>query len=306
MTDLLINRQPDRQKKIKEVVEQFAQKTANMDIVTNLPLTHHQLQLLKQIHVLAVNCALNVPEVLRDPRKISYYANQELKLGVAALLMTHVLVNHLSKAKYTEEFIVEHLAVYTNTEGTQKRVDLTEIEEKIFKAAIYDEIVFDWIIYRTPGNRGIKSLSDEKTFAQGLKNFYKGSSPISEFARFERKYFEEKQAKKKNDKESAQKAFRNTFVQQVAQAVAKEILQKQDPMIIAQSLFSDQNKNYEAEIENILNQMAIPSNLENENTSQSKDLSLFDPSLQNTLQQKEQDADLLEIMANIRAVKERE
>ena len=244
-----------KQQKVEEVIRQFAQKCANMDIQSNIALTQKQITLLKQLHVLGINRALALPEVMRDPRKIVYYANDELKLGLVAILMTHVLNNHLSKAKYTEDFFLEHLTVYTNKQGTVKYIDLIDIEDKIFQSALYDEIVYDWIIYRSPGSRGIKALSDEKTESLGLEGFSRGLSPVSEFSRFERKYFETKQKKTKEDRESAQRAFRNTFVKQVAQEAAKQLLKTQDPMSLAKLLFA--TKDYEAEIQNLLDDMPI-------------------------------------------------
>ena len=250
-----------KQQKIEEVLHQFAQKSADMDIESNIFLNQKQVRLLKQIHVLAINRALSVPEVRRDPRKIIYYANDELKLGLAAILMSHVLTNHLSKAKYTEEFFLEHIIVYTDQSGKVKHVDLTDVEQKVFDAALNDEIVYDWIIYRSPGSRGIRALSDEKTEAQGIKGFSSGLSPVSEFSRFERKYFEEKQKKTKNDRESAQKAFRNTFVRQVAESAAKQLLKTQDPMKMAKLLFA--TKDYEAQIQNLLEDLPINDEIKN-------------------------------------------
>jgi len=287
-----------KQKRIKQIIQEFALKAANMDIKTNLALTKHQLDLLKKIHVLAVNRALSVPEVLKDPRKISYYANKELKTGVVALLMAHVLINHLSSAKYTEEFLFENITVYTQSDGLAKCVELQNIEEKIFKNAIYDEIVFDYIIYRTPSSRGIKTLSDEKTFSQGLKNFYKGLSPVSEFSRFERKYFEEKQAKKKNSIESAQTAFRNSFVQKVAEEVAKQLLEKQDANEIAKQLFL--SKDYQKEIEKIISDMPLFEQIEKVENKTSQELTKFD------LSQNNQDDDLVQIMSQIRAIEQKQ
>ena len=260
MTEKDIQNQKKKQK-IEEVVRQFAQKAAAMDIESNVPLDDKQTKLLKQIHVLAINRALNVPEVLRDPRKI-------------AILMTYVLQHHLTKAKYTEDFFLEHIVVYTNKEGTVKHIDLDEVEEKVFSEALYDEIVYDWIIYRSPGSRGIRALSDEKTFNQGLKNFAAGLSPISEFSRFQRKYFEEKQKKTKDDRESAQRAFRNQFVQQVAQAAAKQLLKTQDPMDLAKVLFA--SKDYETEIQNLLGDMPINREIEKMSKKFSETLAIED------------------------------
>ena len=249
-----------KQQKIEEVVRAFAKKAADMDIESNIPLNKKQINLLKQIHVLAVNRALSVPEVMRDPRKISYYASNELKLGFVAVLMTHVLKNHLSKAKYTEDFFMQNIVIYTDKDGTVKHIDLNDVEEKIVKNSLIDEIVYDWLIYRAPGSRGIRALSDEKTEAQGLKNFASGLSPVSEFSRFERKYFEEKQKTAKENRENTQRAFRAGFVRQVAEAAAKELLKTQNPMDMAKLLFA--TKDYETEIQNLLEDLPIHDQIE--------------------------------------------
>ena len=250
-----------KQQKIEEVARAFAKKAADMEIASNVPLTNKQLNLLKQIHVLAINRALSVPEVMRDPRKITYVANTELKLGFIAVLMTHVLTNHMAKAKYTEDFFFENIAVYADSTGTIKHIDLTDVEEKIVQGALTDEVVYDWIIYRSPGSRGIRALSDEKTEAQGLKNFATGLSPVSEFSRFERKYFEEKQKTAKENRENAQRAFRSGFVRQVAEAAAKQLLKTQNPMDMAKLLFA--TKDYEKEIQNMLSDLPIHKQIEN-------------------------------------------
>lgn len=250
-----------KKQKIEEVARSFAKKAADMDIQSNLLLSDKQRALLKQIHVLAINRALSLPEVMRDPRKITYVANTELKLGLIAVLMTHVLTNHLSQAKYTEDFFFENIIVYADQAGTVKHVDFNDVEEKVVQSSLKDEIVYDWIIYRSPGSRGIRALSDEKTEAQGLKNFATGLSPVSEFSRFQRRYFEEKQKTVKENRENAQRAFRSGFVRQVAEAAAKQLLKTQNPMDMAKLLFA--TKDYEKEIQNMLSDLPIHEQIEN-------------------------------------------
>ncbi|MBP5615841.1 MAG: hypothetical protein J6X42_04765 [Alphaproteobacteria bacterium] len=244
-----------KQQKIEEVLKQFAQKSADMEIESNIFLDEKQVRLLKQIHVLAINRALHVAEVRHDPRKIVYYANDELKLGLAAILMTHVLINHMSSAKYTEDFFLEHIVVYTDPSGHVKHVDLTDIEQKVFNGAMTDEIVYDWIIYRSPESRGIRALSDEKTEAQGIEGFSRGMSPVSEFSRFERKYYEKVRKKAKDDRQHTQQAFRSAFVREIAQAAAKQLLDSQDPMTMAKLLFA--TKDYEKDIEKLLQDLPV-------------------------------------------------
>lgn len=249
-----------KQKQVEKVIREWAERCADMEIKTNVALTPEQINLLKRMHVMAINFALTQPESQRDPRKISYMANDELKTGLAAILLTHVLTNSLSKAKYTREYLFKNIVVWADDDGSAKHVNFSGIENFIVQDAIFPEIIYDWAIYRSPDGRGINALSDEKTHFQGLSNFKRGMSPISEFSRFERKFFESRQKKIIDQKESAEQAFRNSFVQQVAIAAAKQMLEHNDPMQIAQQLFA--GKDYTLAIENLLSNQTIKSALE--------------------------------------------
>jgi len=249
-----------KHRQIEKVIREWAERCADMEIKSNVALTPEQINLLRKMHILAINFALTQPESQRDPRKISYMANDELKTGLAAILLTHVLTNSLSKSKYTKEYLFKNIVVWADDDGSAKHVNFSGIENFIVQDAIFPEIIYDWTIYRSPEGRGINALSDEKTRFQGLSNFKRGMSPISEFSRFERKFFENKQKKLLAQKESTQQAFRNSFVQQVAIAAAKQMLEHNDPMQLAQQLFATED--YTQAIENLLSNQTIKSALE--------------------------------------------
>ena len=271
---LKITEDARKYQKIEAVLLDWALKCADMDIKSNVQMPPEKIDLLKKIHVLSINYALTLPEVQRDPRKISYMANEELKMGLAAILLSHVLTHSLSKARYTREYLFNNIFVYVEDDGSAKHVNFAGIEHSIVQDAIYPEIVYDWIIYRQPDGRKINALSDEKTHYQGLKNFQRGLSPISEFSRFERKLFEDRQKKIQDQKEATQQAFRDSFVQQIAIATAKQLMENSDPIQIANQLFAAED--YAKAIENILSNQSVNGKLKpfsEQNMLQSRDFS---------------------------------
>lgn len=263
-----------KHQQIEKVVRDWALKCAEMDIKSNVELSPEQINLLKKIHILAINFAISQPEAQRDPRKISYIANDELRTGLTAIILTRALTDGLSKAKYTKEYIYKNTAVFVEENGTVKNIVFNDIEHSIVQDAIFEEIVYDWIIYRQPEGRKINALSDEKTHYQGLNNFKRGFSPISEFSRFERKLFEDRQKKLLNQKEETRQAFRNSFVQQIAIATAQQLMATGNPLQMAQQLFASED--YTKEIENILSNQKfnLPLDIQTPtNTLQLEDLS---------------------------------
>ena len=295
----------NRHQQIEKVVREWAERCACMDIKTNVQLSPEQINLLKKLHILAINFALTQPESQRDPRKISYMANDELKTGLTAILLTYVLTNSLSKSKYTKEYIFKNIVVWTEDDGSAKHIDFSGIEHYIAQDAVFAEIIYDWILYRSPEGRGINTLSDEKTHFQGLNNFKRGMSPISEFSRFERKLFESKQKKMQEQKEATQQAFRDSFVQQVAIAAAKQMLEKGDAMQMAHQLFA--SADYSQEIENLLSNQTVKAAIEQYNEKNQLQLPDFSKSEAKTSMMRiasrsEEEMSLDEILRDIRSL----
>ena len=250
------------QKIIDDRIREIIDKASNASILSNILLDTEQLELLHRLNVFCVSQVLDDIETLKDPRKIIYKSNQEMKIALLALCLTRALTNHRSKQKYTKEFFERNINILSDADGT-KNVDFGQIEEAEADKALNDEIVFDWMIYRDRHGRGINALIDEKTFSCGLEDFNQGGDPVYEFARFQRKYFEHKHRKELSGRESAQEAFRNTIIQQAAVEIDKQqMLAGQNPMELVNLLFDA--KDYGQAIAQMLTPPApLPPQIEN-------------------------------------------
>lgn len=225
------------QKLIDEKIKEITDKAANTPIACDILLDNDQIDLLQQLNIFCAGQVVADSETAKDPRKIMYKTNQELKIALIALCLARALTNHRSKQKYIKEFFEKNINIYTNNDGV-KNISFGDIEENEAEKAVTAEMVFDWMLYRDREGRGIAALIDEKTFSCGLDDFNQGGDPVYEFARFQRKYFEYKHRKELSGRESAQEAFRNTIVQQAAVEIAKQqLLAGQNPMELVNLLF---------------------------------------------------------------------
>ncbi len=231
------------EKLIDEKIKEITEKAANTPIACDALLDNDQYELLQQLNIFCAGQVLADAETAKDPRKIMYKTNQELKIALIALSLARALTNHRSKQKYTKEFFEKNINIFSDANGT-KNISFGDIEESEVEKTINSEMIFDWMLYRDREGRGISALIDEKTFSCGLDDFNQGGDPVYEFARFQRKYFEHKHRKELSGRESAQETFRNTIVQQAAVEIAKQqLLAGQNPMELVNLLFDAQDYN---------------------------------------------------------------
>lgn len=236
---------------IKNEIQKIVDTVSERIIISNINFSSRQLDILSQLNDFSTHKILGDIEVEKDPRKIAYKTNQELKTALIALCLSIVLIDHRSKNKYNKEFLADNIFVESqNNEIVNIRFD--NIEDKIVNNAINPELIFDWMVYRDNDGRGIYALINEKVCdLDDLKDYNPGGCPIYEFARFQRKYFTYKKIKETKNKESAQEAFRNAVAQQVAsQITAQQLLNGSDPMDFVNLLFG--KPNYENSIDEIV------------------------------------------------------
>ena len=234
----------DKQHLIDEAIHKIVERASNCQIQSDVPLDEEQLELLHQLNVFCVQQVLEDIEVKKDPRKIGYMSNQELKLALVALCLSRSLMNPRAPKNYNKEYFEENITIETLA-GNIKAISFKNISEKEVDKALNVELACDWMIYRDCNGKGIRALMDAKTFHQDMADYQKGGSPVYEFARFERKLYEHKQGKELASKESAQEAFRNSIVQQAAAEIARQqIALGQNPMELVNLLFAPQDFNY--------------------------------------------------------------
>ena len=235
---------------IKQEIQMIIDRVSSRQIQSNVYLTPHQLNLISQLNKFCTNKILNDTEVSKDPRKISYKANQELKIALISLCLTIALTDHRSKNKYNKEFFEDNILAESSSSNVVS-LYFKNIEEDLVQKAISSELIFDWLIYRDEEGRGIYSLINEKMNCSELEEYNAGGCPIYEFARFQRKYHDYKKHKENKNKESAQEAFRNAIAQQVAtQITTQQLLSGQNPMDFVNMLFG--SPNYDASIAEIV------------------------------------------------------
>ena len=228
----------NEQKYSPKDIQQIIDDSFYAQIETIVPLDTDQIKALENLNQYCVNTALATPEVLKDPRKIPYKSNAELKKALVAICLAQALINPRRKNIERKEFFELNISIYQK-ENAVKQISFGEIHTENVQAAIYWDVVEDWKLYYDKSMGGIKALVDEKTNLVGLDNFTRGGDPMYEFARFHRKYAEKINKQEEDSNLAVKDAFRTAVVQSVASEVTKQqLIEGKNPMDIINNLLS--------------------------------------------------------------------
>lgn len=265
-------------KKLHKMIHQAINKAVNVEIRSEIPFNYDQIEALDRLNEYCVNQVLNDTEVLFDPRKIGYKANQEMLTALTAMCLAQSLINPARKTGESKEFFQENITICVPESGV-KLLCFGKINPDNVYQAVYPEIIDDWMIYRNKEGLGIQSLIDEKTNLAGLDNYQRGGNPLYEFARFHRKYTEKERKKEERARESAQEAFRNEMVKTLAARITEQqLLEGKNPMEMLELLFapeknrqqikqiSQKSREIDPQIENNIMKMLEYSNSRDDNT----------------------------------------
>lgn len=185
--------------------------------LVSIPLTSEQMQLIDLLNNFAIHQAEYDPEVRQFPAKMIYKVNDELKLALVALLTTCSLLDPKRHGNEAQKFFEEQIKIIQDSKN-RKVIDFGTIRPQLVQQSFIPEIIDDWILYRDINGDGIHALMDKKTKLQGLKTYTRGGHPVYEFARFYRRFMEDKLAKQANEqqtiKEIAIKALTDQVIQQ--------------------------------------------------------------------------------------------
>ena len=225
-----------------EDVQNLIEQAVSCTITTKIPLSQDQFDALQNLNEYCVSLVLQTPEVAKKPLKVLYKTNEELKLALIAICLSHALTNPRRKVNENKQFFEKNITIYSFPDNT-KNIDFGAIDPQNVVEAINWEIIEDWKLYRDNEYGGIKALVDEKTHLTGLDGYQRGGDPLYEFARFHRKFTEKENKVAEESKIEAQNSFRNAVVQSVASEVAKQqLLQGKDPMDIINSLLGQSDR----------------------------------------------------------------
>lgn len=193
------------------------QKAHECTISTNPGLSYPQMEQLIKLHSFAIYQAQNNTEVKHLPSKLTYTINQELKLAIVALLTTCSLLDYTRHGKETEDFFNKKIQIIQSN-SKAKNIIFEDIRPYLLDNFLVPELVDDWITYRDCNGDSIYALMDKKTRLQRLETYSRGGDPVYEFARFYRKFMEDKIQKqdvlKQKMQDTALKSLTDALVQQ--------------------------------------------------------------------------------------------
>jgi len=224
--------------RVQKIIDQIINRAIEVTIVCEVALNPEQLKALHGLNAYCVQQLLTNPEVARDPRKLIYMTNQEMKTALVALCLAGNLINPMRKHREDLQFFSDNITVSIE-EGNVKRIGFGQISPYEVQDAIYYDIVEDWKIYRDKEGQGIITLMDDKTNLVRLEGYKMGGNPLYEFARFHRKYTEKERKKEERAREEAQVAFRNEMARTIAhQVTQQQLLEGKNPMELMEMLFA--------------------------------------------------------------------
>lgn len=201
---------------MKLSLNQALQQENEVQLSTSVPVTEEQMQLLETLNQFAIHQAQYNPEVRQFPAKITYKVNEELKMGLIALLTTCSMLDPKRLGHETFTFFDNEIKI-RQANPQSKIIDFGRIRRALVQQSILAEIMNDWFLYRDVNGDGIHALADRKTYLQGLASYTKGGHPVYEFARFYRRFMEDKLAKKLKLQESSNEAVIKALAQQVVE-----------------------------------------------------------------------------------------
>ena len=205
------------------------------NLLVSVPLSNEQMSLIALLNDFAIHQAEYNDEVRQFPAKMMYKVNYELKMALVALLTTCSLLDPLRNGNETQQFFDRQVKIVQDEQG-RKIIDFGVIRPKLVQNSLIPEVVDDWILYRDVNGDGIHALMDRKTYLQGLPSYLRGGHPVYEFARFYRRFMEDKISKKIREKEKVKEIAVKSLTDQVIQ---QKLEAGHSPNKILESILSD-------------------------------------------------------------------
>ena len=218
-------------------LSQAKNQSAIQQLLVSVPLSDAQMDLIALLNDFAIHQAEYSPEIRQFPAKMMYKVNDELKMALVALLTTCSLLDPMRHGNETQQFFDKQVKIMQDTNG-KKIIDFGYIRPKLVQQCLIPEIVNDWILYRDVNGDGIHALMDRKTYLQGLATYERGGHPVYEFARFYRRFMEDKISKKMNENKKVKEIAIKSLTDQVIQ---KQLEAGNSPQKILESILSGNN-----------------------------------------------------------------
>ncbi|MBQ2884317.1 MAG: hypothetical protein IJE43_11185 [Alphaproteobacteria bacterium] len=209
--------------KRKMVIQDFVEKAIEKPMLIKPEPNDEVKKQLYRLHMYCCQRVINKKEIRLNPLLLPSHALMEMRLALTAIMISYRLITPSCPYRWDRTFFEKNIIVDKNQDGdiilNFKNIDVNSINN-----AINDEIITDWMIYRTYDGAGIKTLMDTKNNLMELPNYERGGHPAAEFSRFQRKWKEKVNKKEEIRNDALDLEFRKTLIQSVAQQTATELL----------------------------------------------------------------------------------
>ncbi len=225
---------------------QAKNKAQAKQLLTSVPLTNAQMHFISLLNDFSIHQAEYDPEVRQFPAKMMYKVNDELKLALIALLTTCSLLDPKRHRNEAQKFFEDQIKIIQDADDN-KVIDFGSIRPELVQQSLIPEVIDDWILYRDVNGDGIHALMDRKTYMQGLSTYERGGHPVYEFARFYRRFMEDKLAKKLQETNRVKEIALKSLTDQVIQ---QQLANGQSPQQLLEHIISDQTDKLFQDTEN--------------------------------------------------------
>ena len=176
-----------------------------------------------RLYLFSCQQAIHYPEVKRNPFILGFHALSEIKTALVGIMVTYRLVTPSAPYSWSREFFENNIFVDKGPKG-QAIIKFFKVPSDAINAAMNEEVVTDWMIYKAFDNNGIRTLMDIKNNLVTIPDYKRGGPIAAEFSRFQRKMAEERSKKEMRKSEALDLEFRKTLVQSVAEKTAEKLL----------------------------------------------------------------------------------
>lgn len=210
--------------KRKMLLSDFVHKVISLPLEVSPKLPEETVKQLTRLHLFCAEEAIYDKEVRHNPFMLGFHALQEMKNALMGILISYRLITPSCPYSWNRAFFESHILTYKAADGH------TIVEFKIptpvetLASAISEEMVTDWLIYRSHDHNGIRTLMDIKNNLITIPDYKRGGHPADEFSRFERKMAECRNKKNAKKDEALELEFRKTLIRNVADLTAKQML----------------------------------------------------------------------------------
>ena len=210
--------------KRKMLLSDFANKAVSLPLEISPDVNSAVEVQLYRLHLFCCQQIIHKPEVRKNPLVLGFRALEEMHMALVAIFVTYRLIHPECPYSWSKDFFERSILTHKGPDGHTIIKFKKPIPEDIINAAISEDIVTDWLIYRAHDHGGIRTLRDIKNNLLDIPDFVHGGDPVSEFSRFERKMQEKRNKKQERINEALETEFRKTLVKNAAeQAVAQMI-----------------------------------------------------------------------------------